>query len=72
MKKIIPILHMRAHKKKCFLKHDEKMKNAFFIKDVVDHVIEKVLASGGDVKFVQEGLLEEYHKIVLIQFYREG
>lgn len=59
-------------KEETIFKHDEKMKNAFFIKDAVDIVIEKVLASGGDVEFVQEGLLEEYHKIVLIEFYREG
>ena len=48
------------------------MKNAFFIKDAVEDVIEKTLASGGDVELGQEGLLEEYHKIVLIEYYSEG
>lgn len=58
-------------KEEIIFKHDEKMKNAFYIKDAVDEVIEKVLASGGDVEFVHEGLLKEYHRIVLIEYYRE-
>ena len=37
----------------------------------VRDVIEKVLASGGDVEFVHVGLLKEYHRIVLIEYYRE-
>jgi hypothetical protein len=52
-------------------KHDEKTKNAFYIKDAVDDVIEKVLASGGDVEFVDEGLLSEYQKIALIEYYQQ-
>jgi hypothetical protein len=39
------------------------------IKDAVDDVIEKVLGNGGDVEFVDEGLLKEYHHIALIRFY---
>lgn len=39
------------------------------IKDAVDDVIEKVLAAGGDVEFVDEGFLSSYDHIVLIQFY---
>ncbi len=58
-------------KEEIIFKHDEKMRNAFFIKDAVDDVIEKVLASGGDVEFVHVGLLKEYHRIVLIEYYRE-
>ncbi len=58
-------------KEEIIFKQEEKMKNAFFIKDAVDDVIEKVLASGGDVEFVQEGLLMEYHRIVLIEHYRD-
>ena len=50
-------------------KKDDFIENAFFIKDAVDDVIEKVLASGGDVEFVDEGILEQYQKIVLIQYY---
>ncbi len=49
--------------------HDEMTKNAFYIKDAVDDVIEKVLASGGDVEFVEEGLLTDYNKIALIEYY---
>lgn len=40
-----------------------------FIKDAVDDVLEKVLANGGDVEFVDEGGLEKYKHIVLINFY---
>lgn len=43
--------------------------NPLFIKDAVDDVIEKVLASGGDVEFVDEGLLDKYHHIALIEHY---
>jgi len=39
------------------------------IKDAVDDVIEKVLANGGDVEFVDEGLLKDQHHIALIRFY---
>ena len=49
--------------------NDEVSNNAFYIKDAVDDVIEKVLAAGGDVEFVDEGLLEAYNKIVLIEYY---
>ena len=40
-----------------------------YIKDAVDEVIEKVLENGGDVEFVEEGLLKEFRQIALIQFY---
>lgn len=39
------------------------------IKDAVDDVIEKVLANGGDVEFVDEGFLLAYQHIVLIHYY---
>lgn len=42
---------------------------AFFIKDAVDDVIEKVLQNGGDVEFVDEGVLKDYRHIALIQHY---
>lgn len=38
-----------------------------YIKDAVDDVIEKVLENGGDVEFVEEGVLLDYHHIALIQ-----
>ncbi len=50
-------------------KQDENSQNAFYIKDAVDDAIEKVLASGGDVEFVDEGMLAEYQQIVLIEYY---
>lgn len=43
--------------------------NAFYIKDAVDDVIEKVLANGGDVEFVDMGILDNYEHIALIQYY---
>ncbi len=42
---------------------------SFFIKDAVDDVIEKVLAGGGDVEFVDLGILDNYEHIALIQYY---
>ena len=45
-------------------------KNQFsFLKDAVDDVLEKVLANGGDVEFVEEGFLNNLQHIVLINFY---
>lgn len=43
--------------------------NKLYIKDAVDDIIEKIIASGGIVEFVDEGMLKEYQKIVLIQYY---
>lgn len=40
-----------------------------YIKDAVDDVIEKVLENGGDVEFVDEGVLGNYDHIALIQYY---
>jgi hypothetical protein len=40
-----------------------------YIKDAVDDIIEKVLENGGDVEFVEEGLLKDHHHIALILFY---
>jgi len=40
-----------------------------YIKDAVDDVIEKVLEHGGDVEFVDKGMLSEYGHIALIQYY---
>ncbi|HET9058056.1 MAG TPA: hypothetical protein VFN30_14520 [Chitinophagaceae bacterium] len=49
--------------------HDPNDINQLFIKDAVDDIIERVLVNGGDVEFVDEGLLKDYQKIALIQFY---
>jgi hypothetical protein len=43
--------------------------NPFYIKDAVDDVMEKVLAGGGDVQFVENGTLKEYGHIALIRYY---
>ena len=40
----------------------------FLIEDVVDDIIEKVLESGGDVEFVEDGLLKSYMHIGLIKY----
>jgi len=39
----------------------------FYIRDVVDDIVEKVLESNADVEFVDNGLLEQYQGIVLIR-----
>lgn len=49
--------------------HDPADKNPYFIKDAVDDAIEKVLANGGDVEFVDEAVLKNYQHIALIQYY---
>jgi hypothetical protein len=43
--------------------------NPFYIKDAVDDVMEKVLQNGGDVEFVDNGLLHDYGRIALLKFY---
>jgi len=40
-----------------------------YIKDAVDDVMEKVLENGGDVEFVDKGVLKDYNSIALIQYY---
>lgn len=40
-----------------------------YIKDAVDDVIEKVLEFGGDVEFVDSGMLSQYNRIALVQYW---
>ncbi len=40
-----------------------------YIKDAVDDIIEKVLENGGDVEFVDEGILKKYNQIAFIKYY---
>ncbi len=40
-----------------------------YIRDVVDDLIEKVLEGGGDVEFVENGMLIDYDRVALIQYY---
>ena len=44
-------------------------KNSFYIKDAVDDIIEAVLEKGGDIDFVEKGLLKKYQHIALIKYY---
>jgi hypothetical protein len=37
-----------------------------YIQDLVDEIIERVLENGGEVEFVPEGSLREYHQIALV------
>jgi hypothetical protein len=41
----------------------------FYIRDAVDDVMEKVLQNGGDVEFVDNGVLKDYGQIALIRYY---
>ena len=43
--------------------------NTLYIKDAVDDVVEKVLENGGDVEFVDEGILKDYAHIAMIRYY---
>ncbi len=45
------------------------LNSPFYIKDVVDDVIEKVLQNGGDVEFIDNDMLKGYGRIALIQSY---
>ncbi len=40
-----------------------------YIKDAVDDIMEKILTNGGDVEFVDHGVLKDYNHIALIRFY---
>lgn len=48
---------------------DNGVHDVFYIKDAVDDVIEKVLMCGGSVEFVEDGLLLDYQKIALVEYY---
>ena len=50
-------------------KNDINKKKAFYIKDAVDDIIEKVISCGGDVEFVDENILKEYQKIALVEYF---
>lgn len=50
-------------------KIEEPYNHFAHIRDAVDDVIERVLDNGGDVEFVDEGVLDPYEKIVLIKYY---
>lgn len=49
--------------------HTHEGHPAHHIKDMVDETIEKVLQNGGDIEFVDPGLLEDYDHIALTLYY---
>lgn len=49
--------------------HLKKAADGRHIKDDVDEAIEKVIENGGDVEFVDEGLLDQYGHIALTLYY---
>ena len=51
------------------IKPKEPSQQDGIIKDAVDDIIEKVLASGGDVEFVDDGILNNYGRIALVLYY---
>jgi hypothetical protein len=50
-------------------KADRSASPVSYIRDAVDDVIEKVLEKGGDVEFVDKGLLSNYQHIALVHYY---
>ena len=60
--------HQGAHPDQIY-KEDLTLNNPFYIKDAVDDVMEKVLEAGGDVEFVDNGVLKDYNHIALIRYY---
>lgn len=50
---------------------DESLNQPFYIKDAVDDVMVKVLENGGEIEFVENGILSEYGNIALIEYFGE-
>ncbi len=59
----------RRKKSQHIFDYDGEKEDQFFISDTIDTAIEKVLESGGDVEFVEEGALKNYDRIALIQYF---
>jgi len=53
-------------------KENTEARKPFYIKDAVDDVMEKVLQIGGDVEFVDDGLLKNYGRIALIRYFNDN
>jgi hypothetical protein len=51
------------------LRADELSNKFTYIRGAVDKIVEKVLEHGGDVEFVDSGMLKDYDGIALIQYY---
>lgn len=53
-----------------YIQKHEGSENAILnIKDAVDDIIEKVVQAGGEVRFVEEGMLSDYMRIALVRYY---
>lgn len=50
-------------------KNDLDSNGPFFVKDAVDEVMGKILENGGDVEFIDNGLLDDCGHIALIRFF---
>lgn len=50
-------------------KEDFSLNDPFYVKDAVDDTMEKVLACGGDVEFVDTDVLKDYGHVALINYY---
>ncbi len=50
-----------------FYKLDYTGNEAFFIKNEVDDIIKNMFENGGDVEFIEDGLLKNYRNIALIE-----
>ena len=59
----------QSDRKEVIYSKNEAIHTSFFIKDAVDDIIEKMFESGGDVEFVDEGVLKDYQRIALIRYY---
>ncbi len=62
--------HLGGHPETIY-RESQPDQHPFYIKDAVDDAMEKVLENGGDVEFVENGLLKDYQHIVLIQFFNQ-
>jgi len=49
--------------------HADTTGNTLFVRDAVDDVIEKVISDGGEVRFVDDGMLDDYLHIALIRYF---
>jgi len=47
----------------------DAVNSSFYINDMVGHIIEEVLESGGNVELVDNDFLKEYQHIVLLKYY---
>jgi hypothetical protein len=59
----------RGHHEDRIYKEETSHLKPFYIKDAVDDVMEKVLQIGGDVEFVDNGVLKDYGQIALIRYF---